>query len=212
MDNAKYYVRKLGSSEILGTFAIAELREQLCSGRLTSDWEAIVATGQSYSQLRRATGWTKVGLVVGDDGHHNKRTEDLPTASFTCVGCAVQMRLTLREVIYRCPRCRTNYTIQRVSESPLAFLLVPELERLVSKPVRTARRACPPEVKAALSVFDLDETTTPEAVQQTYRELVKSYHPDKVAHLGADLRRVAESKTKEINGAFKVLEKFYAAS
>ena len=211
MENTKYYVRKSGSSEILGTFAIAELREQLCSGRLTRDWEAIVATGQSYGQLRRATGWTRVGLVVGDDGHHDERSDDLPTASFTCVVCDVRMRLHLREAICRCPRCRTNYRIQRVSDSPLAFLLVPELERMDSKPARPARRACPPEVKAALLVFGLDETTTLEGVRQTYRELVKGCHPDKVAHLDADLRHVAEAKTKKINGALKVLEKFYAA-
>ena len=99
----------------------------------------------------------------------------------------------------------------RVCRSPLASLPTPELEHLTSQSAGSLRRDCPPEVKAALSVFCLDETTTLEDVRQAYRELVKSYHPDKVAHLGADLRRVAEAKTKEINGAFVVLEEFYAA-
>jgi len=57
----------------------------------------------------------------------------------------------------------------------------------------------------------LEESATFELIRDTYRDLVKSYHPDKVAGLGAELRRVAEQKTKEINGAYQVLEEFHAA-
>jgi DnaJ like chaperone protein len=64
---------------------------------------------------------------------------------------------------------------------------------------------------AALAVFELRESANFEQVRTAYYELVKSYHPDKVAHLGAELRRVAEVKTKEINSAYQILEKFYAA-
>jgi DnaJ like chaperone protein len=66
-------------------------------------------------------------------------------------------------------------------------------------------------VRTALSLFGLDKAATFEQVRATYRELVKSYQPDKLAHLGQELRRVAEMKTKEINTAYRVLEKFYAA-
>jgi hypothetical protein len=73
MDKTTYYVRSLGSSEILGPFDIAEIKEQLSSGCLTSDREAIEATGQAYGQLQRAAGWTRIDLLVGDDVHRDKR-------------------------------------------------------------------------------------------------------------------------------------------
>jgi hypothetical protein len=38
---------------------------------------------------------------------------------------------------------------------------------------------------------------------------VRLYHPDKVSHLGAELRQLAEEKTKMFNSAFKVLQDFY---
>jgi len=56
----------------------------------------------------------------------------------------------------------------------------------------------------------LTEAATLEEMRATYRELVKSYHPDAAAHLGPDLRRVAEAKMKEINSAYEVLKAFYA--
>jgi DnaJ like chaperone protein len=49
-----------------------------------------------------------------------------------------------------------------------------------------------------------------EQVRNAYREKVKQYHPDRVAHLGAELRRVAETKTFEYNTAYKVLQRLYA--
>ena len=125
MGTVKYYVRKPASSDIRGTFTIAEIQEQLRSGQMKRDWEAIVAMGQSYGELWRAKSWTRIGLLVGDDGHRDESSEDQATASFNCIGCGVRMRMPLREAACRCPRCRTDYKIQRVSESPLAFLLVP---------------------------------------------------------------------------------------
>ena len=56
----------------------------------------------------------------------------------------------------------------------------------------------------------MTEAATLEEMRATYRELVKSYHPDAAAHLGPDLRRVAEAKMKEINSAYEVLKAFYA--
>ena len=69
----------------------------------------------------------------------------------------------------------------------------------------------PLEVRSALAVFALAEEATFEDAHRAYRENVKQYHPDRVAHLGPELRRVAELKTKEFNTAFQILEKFYSA-
>lgn len=74
-----------------------------------------------------------------------------------------------------------------------------------------SRRHFTPEVTTALKAFGLNEQATFDDVRRAYRDLVKSYHPDMVAHLGPELKRVAEQKTKEINSAYGVLETFYVA-
>jgi DnaJ-domain-containing protein 1 len=68
-----------------------------------------------------------------------------------------------------------------------------------------------PEVRTALKAFGLNEQATFDEVRRAYRDLVKSYHPDMVAHLGPELKRVAEQKTKEINSVYGILETFYIA-
>jgi DnaJ-domain-containing protein 1 len=40
-----------------------------------------------------------------------------------------------------------------------------------------------------------------------YRQRMAEYHPDKVAHLGPELRELAEGKATEFNLAIKYIEK-----
>jgi len=46
-------------------------------------------------------------------------------------------------------------------------------------------------------------------VKKAYRTLSMQYHPDKVAHLGEEFKRVAEEKMKEINSAYQYLKERY---
>ena len=44
-------------------------------------------------------------------------------------------------------------------------------------------------------------------IRAAYQKLIQSYHPDQVAHLGDELREVAERRTKEINAAYSALKR-----
>ena len=46
-----------------------------------------------------------------------------------------------------------------------------------------------------------------DEIRQAYRQLVAQYHPDKAAHLGEELRRLAEEKFKAIQAAYDALQK-----
>jgi DnaJ like chaperone protein len=46
-----------------------------------------------------------------------------------------------------------------------------------------------------------------ETIKKAYRKLSMQYHPDKVAHLGAEFGKVAEEKMKEINAAYDFFKK-----
>jgi DnaJ like chaperone protein len=47
-------------------------------------------------------------------------------------------------------------------------------------------------------------------IKGAYRKLSMQYHPDKVAHLGEEFRKVGEEKMKEINNAYEYLKRKFA--
>jgi len=59
-------------------------------------------------------------------------------------------------------------------------------------------------------VLGLEPGASFEEIRQAYRRLSMEYHPDKVAHLGDEFRRVAEEKMKEINVAYQHLKKKFS--
>ena len=221
MQNVKrYFVRKPGSDDIRGTFTLDEIRSQIRAGVAGTDWEAIVAMCQTFGELKRSTSWAPLSvlLVVSSSPPPPRdapkppprQADTTPAASFACVACGVNVRLPLREAHYRCPKCKSEYKVVRVSAAPLAFLLIPE--RVATSGTSEApngKRSISPQVRSAFVLFGLDETATHDRIRQAYREAVSLYHPDKVSHLGAELRQLAEEKTKRFNSAYSVLEDFY---
>ena len=57
------------------------------------------------------------------------------------------------------------------------------------------------------AVLGLEKGATFEEIKKSYRKLCLQYHPDKVAHLGEEFKRVAEEKMKDINVAYDYFEK-----
>lgn len=47
------------------------------------------------------------------------------------------------------------------------------------------------------------ESASREEIDRAYRLQISQHHPDKVATLGEDIRRLAEARTKEINAAYE---------
>jgi DNA-directed RNA polymerase subunit RPC12/RpoP len=221
MQNVKrYFVRKPGTDDFRGTFTLDEIRSQIRAGVVASDWEAIVGMCQTFRELKRSTSWVRLGVLLGGSSSPPpprdvpkpppRQDDTTPAASFACVACGVSVRLPLREAHYRCPKCKSKYNVVRVSTAPLAFLLIPE--RVASSRASQApdgKRNISPQVRAAFALFGLEEAVTLERIRQAYREAVSLYHPDKVSHLGAELKQLAEEKTKRFNSAFRVLEDFY---
>jgi DnaJ like chaperone protein len=55
-------------------------------------------------------------------------------------------------------------------------------------------------------ILGLAPGASAEEIKNAYRKLSKEYHPDLVAHLGDEFRKVAEEKMKEINMAYQHLK------
>lgn len=58
-----------------------------------------------------------------------------------------------------------------------------------------------PETRYA-KVLDLPRNFTAPEIKERFRQLIAQYHPDKVSHLGPDLRDMANRKTREILEAY----------
>jgi DnaJ-domain-containing protein 1 len=59
----------------------------------------------------------------------------------------------------------------------------------------------------AYSILDIPQNATIEQIKAAYRVKLKEYHPDKVAHLGEELKQLAAKKTLQINSAYEYIKK-----
>ena len=57
------------------------------------------------------------------------------------------------------------------------------------------------------AVLGISRTAGPKEIQTAYRERMREYHPDKVAHLGEDLQKLAHQRSLEIQQAYQRLRR-----
>lgn len=59
---------------------------------------------------------------------------------------------------------------------------------------------------SAYKILEISPDASDEEVKKAYRELAKKYHPDKVAHLGEEVKRAAEEKFTKLNAAYEAIK------
>jgi DnaJ like chaperone protein len=52
-------------------------------------------------------------------------------------------------------------------------------------------------------ILNVSPDASMDEIRQAYRVLMSQYHPDKVARLGEDLKKLAERKSREITRAYR---------
>ena len=60
-------------------------------------------------------------------------------------------------------------------------------------------------------VLDVSREATLREVTAAYRERIQKNHPDKVAHLSAQIRRVADEETRRLNAAYEEAQRALGA-
>lgn len=63
------------------------------------------------------------------------------------------------------------------------------------------------ETDSAYKILEVQPTATDEELKKAYRDMALKYHPDKVSHLGEDVRKAAEQKFKEVSSAYDQIKK-----
>lgn len=60
---------------------------------------------------------------------------------------------------------------------------------------------------SAYTILGINHDASEEEIKAAYREMAKKYHPDKVAHLGDDVKKAAEEKFQSVNEAYEAIKK-----
>ncbi|WP_439185210.1 TerB family tellurite resistance protein [Carboxylicivirga taeanensis] len=64
-----------------------------------------------------------------------------------------------------------------------------------------------PSTAAAYKILEIDESASDEEIKRAYKKMAVRFHPDKVTHLGDDIRKDAEKKFQKINEAYGQIKK-----
>ena len=62
------------------------------------------------------------------------------------------------------------------------------------------------DTNTAYRILGVDDSATDTDIKKAYRKMANKYHPDKVTHLGDDLRISAENKFKAVNDAYQTIK------
>lgn len=63
------------------------------------------------------------------------------------------------------------------------------------------------DMNSAYDILESTPSATDEEIKKAYRHLAVQYHPDKVAHLGEDIRKAATEKFQKLNAAYEEVKK-----
>lgn len=63
------------------------------------------------------------------------------------------------------------------------------------------------DVDSAYKILEIDPNCSDEEVKKAYRKMAMKYHPDKVTHLGDEVKKSAEEKFRELGTAYEHIKK-----
>jgi len=62
------------------------------------------------------------------------------------------------------------------------------------------------ETGSAYQILEVSPDASDDELKKAYRELAKKYHPDKVSHLGEEVKMAAEEKFTRLNAAYEAVK------
>ena len=62
------------------------------------------------------------------------------------------------------------------------------------------------DTDSAYKILEIEPSASNDELKKAYRELAKKYHPDKVSHLGDDVKKAAEEKFTKLNAAYEAVK------
>lgn len=151
----------------------------------------------------RSAVWCDCGYVFdseaarrfGSKALGKKDNQPRPTqVTVSCPGChrKLRLQLVLKPQGFKCPTCGCRFEAVEHPGSDWELRVVFDPKSLTSY----------------FKILDVTPHVSKEELHSAYRRRISEYHPDKVAALGAELRSLAEEKTKQINEAYRTILDF----
>ena len=129
-------------------------------------------------------------------------------------GFAYEPRLILLELVYQVLYTKKNVPANelQIARNIATYLEISayDLRSIEAKYQHRSYQQRPTssdESSRYYAVLGLEAGASEEEIKRAYRKLSMQYHPDKVSHLGAEFKKVAEEKMKEINAAYDYFKK-----
>jgi DnaJ like chaperone protein len=63
------------------------------------------------------------------------------------------------------------------------------------------------DTNAAYKILEIEENATDADVKKAYRHMATKYHPDKLNHLGEDIKKAATEKFQKVQDAYETIKK-----
>ena len=63
------------------------------------------------------------------------------------------------------------------------------------------------DTESAYKILEVSPDASDEEVKKAFRNMALKYHPDRVSHLGDDIKKSAEEKFKKVNEAYEKIKK-----
>ncbi len=86
---------------------------------------------------------------------------------------------------------------------PLPVVTAPKKKKRKKKTKRTRKPDVP---RAPHEVLGVEPDASAHDVRHAYQELMRKYHPDRVANAADELRALATKRSKEINAAYDFMK------
>ena len=64
-----------------------------------------------------------------------------------------------------------------------------------------------PETDSSYKILEIERSSSNDEVKKAYRRMAMKYHPDKVSHLGDNIRKSADEKFARVNEAYEKIKK-----
>ena len=68
------------------------------------------------------------------------------------------------------------------------------------------------DVESDYKILEISKNSTDDELKKAYRKMAVKYHPDKVSHLGDEVKKLAEEKFKMVNQAYSNIKKSRSAT
>ncbi|MGZ8956120.1 MAG: DnaJ domain-containing protein [Methylovulum sp.] len=121
-----------------------------------------------------------------------------------CPACGQKIRIPLpiSVRICRCSSCEHRFKVA-ADELGTLYIYTDPNELFISENLT---------VSGALEILEVTSHMGPEDIKAAFKRKIREYHPDKVATLGYEIKKLADKKTKQINLAYRVLCEHTSAS